>query len=111
MLMAITGEVNYEDMTCDDELRLNEGRPMYVMLDASKMAVGLPQDFLDGARQSFFASENLVHLAIYLESALLRNMALMVAKVMRRKEKMTLHQSRAEAIAHLEQLIAVAEHA
>lgn len=111
MLMAITGEVTFEDMTCDDELRLNEGYPGYIMLDASKMSVGLPPDFLDGAKQSFFGSENLVHLAIYMESAVLRNVALMVAKLMRRKEKLTIHDTKAEAIAYLEHLITAQERA
>jgi hypothetical protein len=104
VLMELSGELNWEDMTCDEELGFNRNKPMYLMLDASRMSVNLPENFLDGAKQSFFTNDNLVHMALYLESDLLRVVANMVAKITRRKEKMSLHTSREGAIAHLQML-------
>lgn len=89
--IAILGELTHEDMTCDAELDLDKGTPVWVLLDVSKMSVALPDHFLDGARHSFFMNPNLQHLAIYCESALLRSVALMVAKLTRRKDKLSVY--------------------
>jgi hypothetical protein len=101
LIFRVTGELNYHDMTCDEELGLNQGRPLYVLMDGSKMQVGLPENFLEGAKNSFFINPNLVHMALYLESQLLRTIANMVAKVTRRREKLSLHPSFDAAIQHL----------
>jgi hypothetical protein len=97
-------DLTFADMTADKELDLDKGYPVYVLLDGSQMQVGLPADFLSGAKQSWFTNPNLAHLAVYLESAMLRTIAQMVAKITKRRDKLTLHDSRAAALAHLEQL-------
>ncbi len=105
VLMDIIENLEYADMMADEELGLNEGKPLYVMLDVSKMIVGLPEKFLEGARQSFFINDNLIHMSMHVESNVLRTLANMVAKVTNRKNKLSLHDSREKAIAHLLGLI------
>lgn len=101
MLMELTGDLTYQDMMSDDEIGLNENQQLYLMLDVSKMNVGLPDGFLDGAKNSFFVHPNLIHMAMYVESDLLRTIANMVAKVTRNVGKLSLHSSREAAIHHL----------
>lgn len=104
-VMELQGELTYEDMTAEEPLGLHEGNPVYVLLDASKISVGLPPDFLHGARKSYFVHPNLAHMALYVNSMLLKNIGIMVAKLTRRKEKLTLHESREAAMKHLEKLV------
>ena len=104
-VMELEGELTHADMTADEALGLNEGKPVYVLLDASKISVGLPPDFLDGARKSYFVHPNLAHMALYVSSVLLRNIGAMVAKLTRRKDKLTIHESREAAMRHLEKLV------
>jgi hypothetical protein len=106
VILRLTGDLTHEDMTCDEALGFNAGRPMYLLLDASAMHVGLPDNFLNGAKNSFFVNDSLVHMALYLESQVLRTVALMVAKVTRRQEKMSLHSSYDAALNHLLNLAA-----
>src|SRR5262245_39377892 len=92
LYMRIWGELLHEDMLCDDELGLNDSQK-FIFLDVSEMENGLPTDFLDGARNSFFINPNMMHLAIYTDSAMLDIIAKMVSKVTRRQDKMSLHKS------------------
>jgi hypothetical protein len=101
VIFRLIGDLTYADMTCDQELGLNDGRPLYVLLDGAKTNVGLPEQFLDGAKRSWFVNENLAHLALYLESSLLRTIGLMVAKMTRRSDKLSLHDSYDAALKHL----------
>jgi hypothetical protein len=105
MVMELTGDLTHEDMVADDAIGLNNGRRLYLMLDVSKMNVGLPDGFLDGAKNSFFINPNLIHMAMYVESDLLRTIANMVAKVTRNVGKLSLHNSREAAMNHLLALI------
>jgi hypothetical protein len=101
VIFRLIGDLTYADMTCDQELGLNDGHPLYILLDGAKANVGLPDGFLDGAKRSWFTNENLVHLALYLDSPLLRTIGLMVAKVTRRAEKLSLHNTHEAALHHL----------
>jgi hypothetical protein len=104
VVMDLIGELTWEDMTADEALGLNGNQPMYIMLDASRISVSVPENFLDGAKKSYFTNPNMAHMALYVESDLLRTIAIMVAKVTRRREKISLHTSREGAIAHLQML-------
>ncbi|MBC8099348.1 MAG: hypothetical protein H7Y11_07885 [Armatimonadetes bacterium] len=104
IVMALVDELTVEDMTADESLGLND-RPMYVLLDASKLNVGLPDGFLEGAKNSYFINPNLQHMALYVESGLLRLVGQMVAKITGRRDKLSVHSSQAAAMAHLEALI------
>jgi|GEM_PF-809536 len=99
--IEIIGELTHADMTCDVELDLDKGAPIWLILDVSNMSVALPDQFLDGARHSFFMSPNLQHMAIYCRSGLLRSVALMIAKLTHRKEKMSVHATLEQAQLHL----------
>jgi hypothetical protein len=100
-IMRIVGDVTYETMAAVDELGLNEGQPIYILLDISKMSTSLPEDFLDGARNSFFIHPNMAHTAMYTQSTALGTIARMIAKLTRRKDKLTLHATYQEALNHL----------
>ena len=99
--IEIHQELTHDDMTCDADLDLDKGFPIWILLDVSDMSITLPDEFIDGARHSFFMSPNLQHMAIYCRSALLRSVALMVAKLTRRKEKLSVHATMEQAQAHL----------
>lgn len=103
--IEIHGELTYEDMTCEEELGLTTGKPMWVLLDVSDMTITLPEHFLDSSRKSFFLSENLQHMAIYCRSSLLRNVALMIAKLTRRGTKLSVYDTAEKAEGHLRTLI------
>lgn len=90
--MRIIGLLDFEDMTCDEELGLND-RPTFIFLDVSQMDTGLPEDFLDGARISFFTHTNMIHLALYSKSTVLDMIATMVSKITHREEKMSIHKT------------------
>jgi hypothetical protein len=104
-VMKVMDDLTYEAMTADEELGLNQGRPMWVLLDVSQMNAGLPEDFLSGARHSYFVNPNLAHLSLYIKSSILRTIATMVAKVTRRKDKLSLHDSYDKAMNHLVMLM------
>jgi hypothetical protein len=104
-ILRIANDLTNEDMTTDEQLGLNQGRPRWILLDAADMNVGLPDDFLTGVRKSFFVNPNLVHLSIYIKSSILRSVALMVAKITRRQDKLTLHSTYDEALAYLMKLV------
>lgn len=105
MVIDISGELAFEDMMAVEELGLDKGSAIYVLLDGSKMTVGLPEKFLENAQKSFFVHPNLGHMALFLESKMLRTIAVMVAKLTRRQTKLTLHDSREAAMAHLLELV------
>lgn len=100
-ICTITESLNHDDMTCEDDLGLNEGTPLYVLLDVSAMNLGLPEQFLDGAKHSFFIHPNLVHMAMYTDSNLLTHIGNMVAKLTQRQEKLSIHSSYDAALKHL----------
>lgn len=100
VIVTIKDFLTHDDMSCSEEIGLNE-RPYYILLDAGRMQVALPERFIDGANKSFFTHPNCLHMAVYLRSDLLKNVALMVAKLTRLKHKLTVHDSYDEAIAYL----------
>jgi hypothetical protein len=104
VFMDIYQELEFDDMTASRELGLDSGRKLYVMLDLTKMNVGLPVGFLEGAKKSFFLHDNLVHLSIHVQSDVLKIVANMVAKLTRNPDKLSLHSTREAAIAYLESL-------
>ncbi|MGB1289252.1 MAG: hypothetical protein ACPG7F_22140, partial [Aggregatilineales bacterium] len=84
---------------------LNEGQK-YVMLDMSEMNIGLPERFIEAAQQSFFTHDNLLHTVLYVDSGMLRSISVMIAKLTRRQNRLTLHKSREEALEHLHEIVA-----
>ncbi|MBZ0288539.1 MAG: hypothetical protein K8I30_13060 [Anaerolineae bacterium] len=105
-LMRLIGELLREDLMCDDELGLNSGERMYVLVDASEMDIGLPAGFMDGKRESFFMNPNLAHVAVYSTSWLLNSAAKMLGKLTRQRDKLSVHDTREAALEHLKNLAA-----
>lgn len=93
-----------DDMTAVQSLGLDKGK-RWVLLDVTEMSIGLPEGFLEGARNSYFTHENMMHLALYTDSSLLSAVGKMVAKLTRRQEKLSVHSSFEAAEAHLVGLI------
>jgi hypothetical protein len=106
--IRIYDELQRDDLTCTDELGLNEGRPLYILVDVSEMDRGLPAGFLDGERQGFFLHPNTAHIALFTNSMMLDTAGRMIAKLTRQKDKLTVHKTREEALAHLTTLVAQA---
>jgi hypothetical protein len=100
VVCKIINELSYSDMMIVQPLGLDKG-PRYILLDASEMSVALPEHFLEGARESFFIHPNTEHLALYVKSQLLGMVGLMVAKLTRRKEKLSVHSTYESALEHL----------
>lgn len=103
--IRITGDLTHEDMTCDAELGLGTGKPIYVLCDTLNMKLQLSDDFIDSARVGFLVNPDLQHMAIVTKSSLLRGVGLVAATLSARREKMSMHESTAEAEAHLMALI------
>src|SRR3990172_2069411 len=105
VIQRIYDELTHDDMATDDELGLDKGRLLYVLLDVSKMDVSLPDRFLDGAKNSFFVHPNLRHMALYTTSNMLASIAKMVAKLTKREGKLSIHGDYQSALNHLLKLI------
>jgi hypothetical protein len=105
-LMRLQGELLKADLLCDDELDLNSGTPIFVLVDASEMDIGLPAGFMDGKRESFFMNPNLQHVALYSTSWLLNSAAKMLGKLTRQRDKLSVHDTREAALEHLKNLAA-----
>ena len=103
-LMRLQGELLKADLLCDDELGLNTGTPVFVLVDASEMDIGLPAGFMDGKRESFFMNPNLQHVALYSTSWLLNSAAKMMGKLTRQRDKLSVHDTREAAMEHLKNM-------
>lgn len=101
VIVKLINEMTLEDMTCDAEIGLNKGQPLYVLLDSTGLDGVAPDGFLDGAKRSFLTNKNLVHMALYVESPAMRMIAHMVAKLTRVQHKISLHNDFDAAMRHL----------
>ncbi|MEP7286151.1 MAG: hypothetical protein ABI947_10330 [Chloroflexota bacterium] len=100
VIHRIHGELSYDAMTADDALGLNRGIH-FVLLDASDINLALPEDFLSGARHSYFTNPNLRHMALYTQSNMLGTIGKMVAKLTRRQDRLSVHTDFDVAMSHL----------
>ena len=108
VILRIYGELQPEDLFVDDKLGLNE-RQRYVLIDISQMEPGLPPDFISGARKSFFVNDNLIHASLYLRSPILKQVAMMVAKLTRRRHKLSIYETWETAMNHLLRMVEYTE--
>lgn len=97
--LSYSGKISKEDMHIDDLLGLS--KPMYILMDASNMSVKLPKGFLNNAASSFFINENLRHMALYTGSNTLDLLAQTIANLTQRRDKLSIHKSREEALNYL----------
>lgn len=101
VILRIQGDLEKDDLLSDDELGLNEGKPMYVLVDVSEMDIGLPGNFMEGERKSFAVNPNVKHIAVYSQSTLLNVATRMVAKLTRQQEKISIYHDRNDALKYL----------
>lgn len=99
--VRFTDLLTQDDLHSDEALGLNAGRLTGVLLDVRTMKLDLPEGFTSGVQTSFFINPNLLHLAVVIESPLLRSVALMAAKMMKQRDKLSLHDTLESAETHL----------
>lgn len=109
VIQKLEGELTWEDMTAAEALGLTSGKPVYVLLDTTNLNIGLPVDFVEGAKQSYFTHPGLQHMALYTTSSMLGAIGRMVAKLTGKKEHLSVHTDYSSAINHLLDLIALSE--
>ncbi len=101
VIFYFIGDLEHPDMAADEEMGLNQGRPLYVLADALQMTVVLPENFLNGARHSWFTNPNMRHAAFCSNSVMLHAIAQLVAKVTRREDHLSRHHTHQEALDYL----------
>lgn len=82
--LRVYDSMEVDDMLIDDELGLNDDKPMWLVIDASDVGMELPSDFLNTAAHSFYVHHNLQFVSLYLTNRVLENIARMVNKITRR---------------------------
>ncbi len=103
--LRLYGDPEAADMLLETEIGLDKGEPVYVLVDASDLSLSLPPNYLDTARKSFFTHPNLEHMAVFTGSTMLDAIGNMIAKLTRRREQLSLHKSREDALNHLLSLV------
>jgi hypothetical protein len=99
--LRMYGDITLEDMKLDEQLGLNSGIPMYILMDASAMSLRLPKSFMNGATRSFFINKNLRHMALYTGSNTLDLLATTIANLTGRRDKLSIHKTYQQALNHL----------
>ena len=90
-ILTYTGALEVADLVVDDLLHLNEGRPIYLLVDISRMNNTLPDRYIEHIRKCFLVHPNLRYLAGFVSSMPLRMVSNMVVKLTRQQKKITLH--------------------
>lgn len=103
--VRLYGDVTAEDMKLNAEIGLDKDEPVYVLVDASELSLVLPANYIDTARHSFFLDSHLAHMAVFTGSAMLDGIGNMIAKLTRRRDRLSLHKSREEALNYLLKLV------
>lgn len=103
--VRISGDLTRDDMTCDAELGLGQGKPVYVIVETVDMNTHFPDDFVDLARAGFLVNPDLQHMAVVTTSSLLRSVALAAATLASSRDRMSTYASIAEAEARLTAMI------
>ncbi len=99
--LQMSGDIAPEDLTCDAELGLGAGKPIYVVLEVLNINSHLPDNFVDTARVGFLVHPDLQHMAVVTKSNLIKSMALIGATLSTRRDKTSVHDTVADAEAHV----------
>ncbi len=102
LIVKIQGEMNVDDLLPD--LHLHEG-PKYVLFDLTQAAASVPENFWDAARNTPLKHPNFIHGAIVIQSQLLKNLAVVVAKLTRVRDKVSFFETYEEGYNHLLKLV------
>ena len=103
--VQMSGTVTPEDMTCDAELGLGTGKPVYVLLEILNINKNLPDNFSHNSQIGFLVHSDLQHMAVVTKSGLLRSITLIGATLASRRDKISLHDTVPEAEVYLLALI------
>lgn len=99
--IRITGDLTPDDMTCDAELGLGSGKPVFVICDVLNMNLHFPDAFVENARTGFLVHPDLQHVAVITKSKLIRSVGLAAAALSARRDRVSMHDSEDDAEAHL----------
>ena len=91
------------------QLNMEEGKPIYLLVDAGDMHPGLPDHFLEAARKSIINHPDVRHMAVYVPQAWLRSILTMILKLLRSRGQLSVHDSMASAEQHMLQLVTAQE--
>jgi hypothetical protein len=102
LIVRVHGILTVDDLLPD--LGLDEG-PKYLLFDITQAEASVPEDFWDIVRNTPLKHPNCIHAAIAFKSDLLKNLAAVVAKLTRIRDKVTFFKSYDEAYDHLVKVI------
>lgn len=106
VILRYFGDIETNDIITDPaELHLNEGRKIYLLADAGDLHPVVPENMWERVQASIIRHENIVHIAIFVKSTVLKVLMGAVLKLTRQHGKLTLHNTFEEAEGHLLKLI------
>lgn len=105
ILMRFYRELEAEDIQQGKRIGIDNGKPIYIMVDVCDMAVMLPPNFLEHVRASIILDDNLGHIAVYTRSDQLSALVRVVGRLTGKAHKLSAHSSREGALNHLLKLI------
>lgn len=104
-ILILHGDLTSADMTQVEALGLDQ-RKLVLLVDASRLSFKLPPDFLDGARRSVLTHPNCLHVALYVKSDMMKNIAVMSAAMMGMSGRITVFKDYQQALKHITALAA-----
>ena len=110
IVLRYYGDIETNDIITDpEELHLNEGHRKYLLADAGDVHPVVPEKMWERVQQSIIGHNNLVHIAIYVKSGILRVLMGAVVKLTRQRSRVSLHSTFEQAENHLLKLIQEAQ--
>jgi hypothetical protein len=100
VVLTLYGDMTSEDFVTADDLGISI-MPRYLLIDASKLTLGLPDHFLSNIRSTPVIHPNCLHTAVIIRSELLKNVAAVALKLVQARDKVTIVSSYTEALNHL----------
>src|SRR5688572_15014681 len=73
-VVRLFGEIGLEDFAISDELGLPGGRRAYLLIDTSRISLGLPDNFMELSRNSYLHDPNFQHAAVYAPASWVRSL-------------------------------------
>jgi hypothetical protein len=100
VIITIEGDLSGSDNVTAEDLGFDQG-PKYLMIDASRLNLGLPENLFSSARSTPVAHPNCLHVAVVVRSSLLKNAAIFATKIARVQHKIRIFNEYDEAMNHL----------
>lgn len=106
VVLRYFGAIETDDIITDPaEIHLDEGKPKYLLADATEVNPSVPEGMWERVHQSIISHDKLVHIAICVDSSIFRLLLNAVIKVTRQGSRVTLHETYEQAEVHLLKLI------